>query len=1186
MWTYFPLVDGDDQQLHQAVIELWEAMYERHMALDEEFWPRQNSFYERGDTFDLSGSHGAVVLDDSTKDWTVTPPSGCSATATRWFNYELDCPSGDNSNIAKFYDVIFDHADPSKVVRAQITDNTIDTLDLDLKLDDLIAQGVISSLSELESREYFIIKRDGLWWSDRRPNFPNPNVEWLGETTCVCVLGTAATDTTNFVGKIFRQAAQPDKTITAVGDGYIAIPWETPVPTGSFEVVDGATVLYSGTVGTTQNGIYELTDSWHGRNVWNVSRAVAWTDDEWTGNDVIVLGSDGKIKRIDITGNSANILFYASQTYSTAGTYAVVASGAFHMLGHSNMPIGNWYGGYMEPYLAHKPDDSGWPANISTVDKPMYSVEVKDASDPIACADPFEDWTKIAYDTDVWTGLDNVCDGWIGAELCYSPYLFKTLRGLQNDILGIAPNYVPVATYHSEPSIPTYVPARLFYAAGINHFSSTTAKVADGADWKIRMITPSGLPYSPITAYYTLIGEDGDNLSYGQATLTEGVPYYLGGGTPAIYNTADAAAYDARTVQWSFGFTRYMPREFRWWPDRKKTIFIPDSQTIEDAVVVYYPPEVADYCCDEFEEPPLECCRDCFGVGTDYGWVTQRGNNRYLKRDGYGFVDDTGDEWVEGDVARFVGNYSWSEAELGGVSTLSENTYETDKYYDRFYQGMHQQPDLQNAYDAQMVGLSTSATIKSISDTEKDWFDCWFGDSYLRTETGTATGGSSTTLVDSVKIHVETGDGNPLACWWKLDRQVDASDGGSIGYKHFILEVDKVVGDVTTTYKAVITGVNATTATITFSSVSGLTVASGDVYRIQESAELNRWNGRECTITYPDGTTVERTVTHNDDDTIWFDSDLPSIPPTGTSYRMREPIYGGVYQYDGTNWIPTEGTDARGEPFRADIRLNLPHKYKDYGPLIVGDYIWKGLLNEIYQLIDLLRWTKVGTSWTSDGEDNNRFCEESAVNGNRAVPPAEVEDFWRDENWVYIDAGLNTCYTTGTATEADGSAPSAYVATTLSDNLDSGVFLTAASLRRYAFPVASVTNLLNASVEAYAFAEKDCDGTPVAHQIRECEFDDYGDGLVENNYALVSTVAHTGTGDVGLEVIIGDQVGDDAIRPVYEPPFPTDSQIYDYENPPAPSDYVYSTVGWNGYVITAQTTIAKWDVTGGFVKVS
>lgn len=152
MWTYFPLGNGDDQQLHDAVTELWDAMEERHKALNEEFWPRHNSYYERGDSFSLSGTHGSVTLTDSSKDWTVTPPVGCSATSTRWYNYELTCSGQDNSNIAQYYDVIFNHENPRYVVRAQITNNTDDTLSLDLKLDDLIAQGIISSLSSLTSR--------------------------------------------------------------------------------------------------------------------------------------------------------------------------------------------------------------------------------------------------------------------------------------------------------------------------------------------------------------------------------------------------------------------------------------------------------------------------------------------------------------------------------------------------------------------------------------------------------------------------------------------------------------------------------------------------------------------------------------------------------------------------------------------------------------------------------------------------------------------------------------------------------------------------------------------------------------------------------------------------------------------------------------------------------------------------
>src|SRR5690606_6976554 len=80
--------------------------------------------------------------------------------------------------------------------------------------------------------------------------------------------------------------------------------------------------------------------------------------------------------------------------------------------------------------------------------------------------------TGSALDFDGWTDVDLI-DGCESPDRCFTPNLYKTLRGLQAGAEQLCVQFVPIADYSGAKSIPNFTPAMWYHKAGVNSGTST-----------------------------------------------------------------------------------------------------------------------------------------------------------------------------------------------------------------------------------------------------------------------------------------------------------------------------------------------------------------------------------------------------------------------------------------------------------------------------------------------------------------------------------------------------------------------------------------------------------------------------------------------------------------------------------------------------------------------------------------
>jgi hypothetical protein len=108
---------------------------------------------------------------------------------------------------------------------------------------------------------------------------------------------------------------------------------------------------------------------------------------------------------------------------------------------------------------------------------------------------------------------------------------------------------------------------------------------------------------------------------------------------------------------------------------------------------------------------------------------------------------------------------------------------------------------VQESLRALRRGSVTAVNANSITDDSKNWYTNWYGGAgVMRTESGVATDGSTTTLTPSDAL---TDTEEEAHCWWQTIRFIGDIFQGK-PYVSFILEIDKADSAGTTTYKTVI----------------------------------------------------------------------------------------------------------------------------------------------------------------------------------------------------------------------------------------------------------------------------------------------------------------------------------------------------------------------------------------------
>jgi hypothetical protein len=966
----------------EFLAQAWSAINQRHAVLSFPgnlySFPPPNKIWDSGTITSVTSnaSAGTITAGMSGVNW--TPGTGFSS--PKWLNYKN--PACREAHVPANYDLIIaptpgtDTIDPRHTVRGHITGVTFDsntstgTLTISrgngpaLFPPDAVTANYIPSIASLVGQNWYIVKQNGYFSSERLPDRPDDQQLWVGSGT-------------------------------------------------------GGSSNASGTMYSI------VTDT-----------AANWPTDLWAEDEVLFWGDDAALHRETIIHNTATTLEFAARSYNASGAYIIVAAGAVGQPGRSITPAFQWYTGLGDSNKTHMADDSigSWPlpaqfAQWSTGDNCKGKCEVSDHQ---------------AFDIDAVIDVDDDCAGQDAGNLIAWKY-FKSLRSIQNDIIGICPNFLPYTNYSGQPVINLFTPATLFQTLGINTFACGYTFV-DGSHLTVSG-APAGLEY-PRPVFYSLLNADG-TYTAGTGTLESATN--LSGG--AFSNTAPLPTQ----VVIALGFSRYRPRHVRYF--YPKSGFIP---TIDTGTT--YDPPVVDF--------------DGSGNTIDYTgqWVRRPGSTTYKSRGPTGVPGDGPTAFVDGELATHVGDNAPDTCITTDGSTPIPDSSGAGllaavPYYDHFYRGTYG-PALEQRRRISVKGSATSGAAHSLTDSLKNWWmdgingsftqtaagtitaatpysagppivhgsgtaaitvpatatSCTYtvsnsstgvvlagssavtggaasvtlandgfttamiGDSItmtfqgvLHTESGTATSGTTTSLTDST--HSTVGATNPAARWWSAGRFIGFSDPSA--YTDFILTVSRTVSGVTTTWKMPITSTSsgAGGVTINFAAVAGLAVAAGDSWSITESAyEINKWEGRGLNLAF-NSSAYTTTITHSDDITLFFGqvynaSDGSPATVTigpGWSYLIDDRRFGGVWKWNAANgiWTIPSGMDSvrlgvpTAEPFQADQTMNLPTIVKDYGNIMVDDIMCVEVFTEMQAAINALIATKADGVWVAGHTETN-----------------------------------------------------------------------------------------------------------------------------------------------------------------------------------------------------------------------
>jgi hypothetical protein len=446
----------------------------------------------------------------------------------------------------------------------------------------------------------------------------------------------------------------------------------------------------------------------------------------------------------------------------------------------------------------------------------------------------------------------------------------------------------------------------------------------------------------------------------------------------------DTTLHDANwlgaSVWWSAGWTRYYPLLVTHFYPR--WFWVPDIDQDEFGnKFAVYPPEVTNF--EDF---------GCFGTGSGggSGWFKREASTGYKVYTQRGEALDNSRDFVPGDVVRFDGD-NWHEPGTG--QTVKDGDDAEDlPFWDRQFTGKHKRQIQPRILD-DLLFTVTDSTKYSVTDSSKDWWRDWYEGGTLATHNFTAQAGSTTTFETE---DTWGDDGNANSCWFKPEHFT----GWDAAFKDFILEIDKVEHnpetdeDETITYKVPVTDVtlDGTMQVIHFAAVDrkygggSLTVTAGMNGRIREpDSKVNRYRGHRVEITDPSGNLVEVDCLLSDDQTLFFAARSEPFP-VGSTGKIIEYYPGGCWEFRttaptdeekaaGIKWqkidtdkyfVQVHGDDPRGEPWHAEMTENEPDAAPiDFGRFCKGDYVWFGLLNEMYVMENRLRHWHQGGSWAT-----------------------------------------------------------------------------------------------------------------------------------------------------------------------------------------------------------------------------
>lgn len=1110
----------------------WGYLRQFRDAVIERPWGAGRDVWPRSSRPWESGTVPSNVTETSFADGTKT---WCTDKDIPWTCTNKSDP--DILSVPTSWRLVIDDNDPAKVVISTITSwTTGGTLNFE-NIRDFVTSGHIPDVSSLIGKRYFIIRGGyGLWWSERV--MPHPNAyEWA----------------TGTVQSLDKQADD---------DTGVDLP---AAPTHAL-----------------------IRDP-----------AQAWRIDEHVGRELLVYGDDAFLHRVVVTANTKTVLSFAAQSWTPAigSAYVVVAAGGRAYPGRSVLHPFTFYTGVGHAYATHTPDDETGAANL-----PERRLLIPGADAGGGCDGTFEPM----WDYDYWTGDeadvlsegDALCGRQAGKP--YGPHLHKSIRAWQMDLEDVSQYYVEAKSYDGATSVPFINPAKGYELADVNAYAGTTGNVEgavgnDGSSNNAIFFSGIVLPYYPIEACYSIAKADGDYKSgYGLVTAegrllheTSDLVFQQQNDSTDPVTPGD----NGRDLVLSTGWSRYVPREFRYMYDQGG-VLVPDVRCDGfGACAAVDPPDVADFATD-----------GCLGIGT---WVRRPdASTHYVTRtletqgrtDPEGFLQDSPyahDAYAAGDLARYLGdNFADPSVRAFGDGVVEPDD-EVRAYWDRFFVGRHPQ-HRQNEVDAQREGVVTSGTTFSVSDASKDWYDFrWFG-GVARTEEGVFTSGSTTSGSDSSKA--PTDPETQPNCAWKAERFVNFASP----WEGFVVEV-LVSGTGWDDPAAVVEKRLITSGT------SGGTVswseplsssASGKSYRIPEPYKILRYVGRTVTLTSPDAkSTHTAVVTGNGQDTIFFSPAATSAIGADWAYQIDDPQTGTVWKWDGSAWVKPTGADSARlgvltpADFHPDQRENLPSYVKRYGRFMVGDAVTYHLFRELWKFSNVLlhvRWTTVWTYRASSGGASVENLVGDSLGGPLGVADSPIkhdgsfsgpcDNFF--QNWDDVVADFEWYWTNTKQTfESDGGAPFTYV---VGGGNGQGCYTYMAN-RRFAWQKTAnpiVTRQAH-DTDFYARAEIDADAHDASSSCpSKYAFDGHGAPLVYRKWALWDTVASSQSAEDYSTASLGSLSHPHAIPAYPGAGFPL------YCDPLGGDVTETWQAGCNeifGYAVTDECAVLRWDVTNGFV---
>lgn len=504
-----------------------------------------------------------------------------------------------------------------------------------------------------------------------------------------------------------------------------------------------------------------------------------------------------------------------------------------------------------------------------------------------------------AQDNDVITPLGEITDP--PPDTLMTPFIWRSVRGRQKIVEDYIPLFVENKDYTGLKSIPELTHAQVLPNRDTLNVTGTVTTLDVSAS----------IPYAPIDLYWTLTDPalDGDVVATGSLTTdSDGV---------ADFGSIGSSGVDYElTICW--GWTRIVPREFINMYDR--TGFVPDWDAGTETL---------------------------YGTPTSDNpgrWQTRPRSTHYLLTDKHGFVRDSTlaiDLFEDGKLATYVGGNFFDASLSYPLDSYRPGTAYNDAIV-QYLAVFVERVDI-DATSRQKKLLATSGSVVGggtfFVDTGEDW---WAENGANVTHTGTATGGSTTTLADTTQS---------TSGFW-----IHPEWGRWVGH---IIRI--TIG--ATTYRRLITSHTGTTVGWDEALPSG--VSAGDAYEIVEPKwfPLNIFKDVELTLTSADGLTTHVVVVTGSDDSHLFFADVGETIGAGWTWSLDYRLPGTCWMWDSENseHVAPTGTDPRiSDTFPADQTVIPPDVVTRYGRAMKNDWPAVINLNEIKTVLNQLMKTDVG----------------------------------------------------------------------------------------------------------------------------------------------------------------------------------------------------------------------------------